>query len=201
MAAPVISTDPTEVRAYASTAEAELGNISTALSNLVDDCVNVAFWGENGVAFKTRTSTAAAEMSESIWRAMHKFITTVNDANKAIARTLGGDVSIDDVPKPTVKSPAIPNNRSGQGLEPGAMDALQQTVDARRDQISTAAQNHQSALTGKTPNWQGNQKETAVGACRAFTTAVTAAVETGFAAINKYIAEQNAATQAADASV
>lgn len=198
MAAPVISTDPVEVRAYASTAETELGNISTALSNLVDDCVNVAFWGENGVAFKTKTSAAAAEMSDSIWRAMHKFITTVNDANKAIARTLGGDVSIDDVPKPTVKTPAIPNNKPGQGLEPGAMDALQETVNQRREQISTAAQAHQTALTSKTPNWQGNQKETAVGACRAFTNAVTSAVETGFSAINKFISEQNAATKSAD---
>ena len=34
---------------------------------------------------KTKASTAATEMSDSIWRAMHKFITTVNDANAEFA--------------------------------------------------------------------------------------------------------------------
>lgn len=203
MAAPVISTNAKQIRDYATAAETELGSMSNALTQLVDACATVPFWGANGVAFKTKTATAASDMSQSIWTAIDKFTKAVNDANKAIAKTLGGDVSIDGVPKPTVSIPSISNvgpaGEEGEGLYPSAMDDLQTTVNAKRDMITTAATNHQTALTARTPNWMGNQKDTAVGACAAFTTSVTTAVTQGFKAINDAIAQQNAATASADA--
>lgn len=203
MAAPVISTDATQVRTYAATAETELGSISTSLTDLVNACVSVPYWGNNGKDFKTKTGTAATDMSESIWKAIDRFTQAVNDANKAIAQSLGGDVTIDGVPKPTVTVPAIsmtgPAGETGEGLYPSAMTDLQTTVNAKRDQITQAAENHRSALTSQTPGWQGNQKETAVGACAALTQSISTAVTQGFSEINQAIEAQNASTASADA--
>lgn len=203
MPAPQISTDGVQVRAYASTAETELGKISTALSQLVDDCLATAYWGQNGVAFKTKTATAATDMSQAIWTAIDKFTTAVNDANKKIANSLGGDVTIDGVPKPTVTVPKIdptgPKGETGEGLYPQAMEDLKANVDARAREITAAATAHQNALTRQTPDWQGNQKDIAVGACATLTESITSAITDGFGEINNAITAQNEATAAADA--
>lgn len=203
MAAPAIGTNPQQVRDYATAAESELGNISTALKELLDACVTVPYWGTNGRDFKTKTATSATDMSDAIWKAVDRFTQTVNAANKAIAKSLGGDVTIDGVKKPPVDVPTIgttgPEGQTGEGLYPTAMTDLQETVNGKRDKIIQATTAHQTALTAKTPEWVGNQKETAVGACTAMTSAINSAVTTGFGEINAAIAAQHQATTAADA--
>lgn len=203
MPAPAIGTNAQQVRDYANSAEMELGNISTALSELLDACVTVPYWGNNGRDFKTKTATSATEMSDSIWKAVDKFTQTVNAANQAIARTLGGDVTIDGLTKPSTQVPTIgttgPAGETGEGLYPTALTDLQDKVNTQRDKIIQATAAHQTALTSKTPEWVGNQKDTAVGACGAMTEAINTAVTTGFGEINAAIAAQHEATTAADA--
>jgi len=202
MAAPVIGTNAIQIRTYASAAETELGSISSSLTQLVTACTTVPYWGTNGKDFKTKTGSNAVEMSTAINTAMKTFIGQVNTANKAIANTLGGDVTIDNVPAPTIDLPTIgttgPGGETGEGMHPTALVDLQTTVNGLRTKIETATTNHSAALNS-TPEWQGNQKESALLGCKAFKDKVDAAVQAGFKAINDAIAAQHAATTSADA--
>lgn len=202
MAAPQISTNAVQIQAYASRAEEELGKISAALTDLVNACTNVAYWGQNGRDFKTKTGAHAVAMSSAINTSMQTFIGNVNAANHAIAQTLGGSVTIDGVKPPTLELPKVgetgPNGETGEGIHPAAMDTLQTTVDDLRNRITTAATDHQDALTKETPEWQGGQKDFSVSACATFTNSVSTAVTDGFKKINDAIAAQKAATETAD---
>jgi hypothetical protein len=203
MPAPIISTNAANIQAYASRAEEELGNISAALTDLVTECTSVAYWGQNGRDFKAKTGASAVRMSSAINTSMKAFIGQVNDANDAIAKTLGSSVTIDGVATPTLELPKVsetgPNGETGEGIYPAAMETLQSTVNDLCRRINTAATAHENALTSQTPEWQGDKKGDAVRACRTFTDSVTSAVSTGLGEITNAIAAQKAATEGADA--
>jgi hypothetical protein len=194
----VIGVSRGQIITYASEAEEQFGRLRTALDSLVNDSVNVNYWGENAQGFKTNVGQAAVTMSEEIGKALRTFLGQVNAQTSAIARSLGGgDMSV-DIAVPTVSLPAIPTaDGDTQGVDTSALDGLQDAVNTHRDTINTAISEHQAAL-GRTTEWVGDSKVAAQTACQTFTTNVTSSVQTGIAKITGFITEQNAAAAAAD---
>jgi hypothetical protein len=195
----LIGVNKGQITTYASAAETQFGAINNSLKNLMADCVNVEYWGENAGTFKKQVGVAAQTMAQEIGASMKRFITAVNSATSAIARSLGGvDMSIDlTVPSfETLPAPTSSPDDSGANTE--ALTTLRSTVDSHRDAIVSAVDEHQAALN-RTPNWTGNAKDVAVAACQAFTSSVNTSVATGIKTINTYIEEQTTATTTADA--
>lgn len=194
----VIGVSRGQIITYASEAEEQFGLLRTALDSLIQDSVNVNYWGENAQGFKTNVGQAAVTMSEEIGKALRTFLGQVNAQTSAIARSLGGgDMSV-DIAVPTVSLPAIPTaDGDTQGVDTSALDGLQDSVNAHRDSINNAISEHQSAL-GRTTEWVGDSKVAAQQACQTFTNNVTTSVQTGIAKITSFITEQNTAAAAAD---
>ena len=72
-----IRVNPESVQAYGRAAQAQFEQMHQSLVDLVNDVVNVQYFGPNAVAFKTECGQIAATFASALWDASAEAVGTV----------------------------------------------------------------------------------------------------------------------------
>lgn len=196
MPATQIRVEPTSVTGYGKTAQGNFDTIASTLNMLVDDCVNVHYFGGNAVKFKNQAGQMAADFGNAMSRDMGACADAIRQSTSNIAASLGGQpISIEVSNKPVkVGTPAADDGTSD--VKTDALDTLIGTVTSRFEAIRTEISSHQSAL-GAT-DWMGDAKDNAVTAVGTFSTSATTKSNGAQEALTKFIHGQIESVHSAD---
>jgi post-segregation antitoxin (ccd killing protein) len=192
----LIRVDPASIRWYAATAQGQFDSIRSELQALVNDAINVAYFGPNAVQFKTRCGQMAADFGARIGRDLSEIADAVRSSTTAIATSLGGapiSISVNGAPLAVASVPA------GDGaveIDTTGLDALKPAVGRHISAISSTLSAHLRNL--QATDWQGQAKDAAVAAVASFTNGAAGAAAGAQQAISGYIDAQIASVMAMD---
>ena len=153
-----IRVNPESVRAYGRHAQAQFEQIHQSLVDLVNDVVNVQYFGPNAVAFKTECGQIAAAFANALHLDMAAFAEAVRASTSNIANALGGapiTIQLDN----RAITPPTPPTVDYVDVDTAALEALVPVVTARFDVIRTSLMSNASQLHGT--DWEGNAKMSA----------------------------------------
>lgn len=191
----VIRVNPTSVHQYGTSASQIFGGIHTELVALVNDVVGVHYFGPNAVSFKTECGRLAAEFATKLHTDIAAMADAVRVATSNIAASLGGQpitITVDARPI----TPPAPESVDYVDVDTAALDGLQPTVTNHFEAVRNHLKDHLSRL--QQTDWEGNAKESAVGAVTSFTTAANGKCNEAQQSITKYITDQINSVTAAD---
>jgi post-segregation antitoxin (ccd killing protein) len=192
----VIRVDPASIRQYAATAQGQFDSIRSELQGLVNDAVNVRYFGPNAVQFKTRCGQMAAEFGARIGRDLSEIADAVRSSTTAIATSLGGSpisISVNGAPLPV---PPVPAGDGAVEIDTTGLDGLKPAVARHISAISSTLSAHLRHL--QATDWQGQAKDAAVAAVASFTNRAAGAAADAQQAITGYIDAQVASVMAMD---
>lgn len=191
----VIRVNPASVVGYGKSAERVFGEMYSSLTALVNDVVNVHYFGANAVKFKTDIGTIAADFANSLHKDLAAMADAVKQSTSNIASSLGGQpISISVSPKAI--TPPTPATVDYVDVDTTALSSLTGTVNSRFAELGTSLDSNLSAL--QATDWAGNAREAAVGLVSQFTSGAKTKCTEAQTKINEYINKQVEAATVAD---
>jgi hypothetical protein len=191
----VIRVNPESVRGYGRDAEGVFGEMYTSLTKLVNEVVDVHYFGPNAVKFKTDCGQIAASFAASLNKDISAMADAVRQSTSNIAASLGGaaiDISIAN----KVITPPTPTTVDYVDVDTSALTALTTTVTSRFNELNAGLEKNLSRL--QATDWVGNAKEQAVSMVSGYTNSAKAKCTEAQTQINNYITSQVNAATAAD---
>lgn len=191
----VVRVNPTSVRQYGNDAEAKFGEIRSELVNLVNAVTEVRFFGPNAVQFKTNAGQLAADFANKLNKDIASIAQAMRSSTSAIAGSLGGEPIVIDVNVSPISPPGV-ESVDYVDVDTSALESLTGTVNGHFSRITGLFDEHLQKLVAT--DWEGNAKEQASQAVRAFTQRAKASAEQAQQSLNKFISNQVQAVTAAD---
>jgi len=191
-----VRVNPQSVEQYGSTAQQQFDAIRQELVRLVDDSVQVDYFGPNAVSFKTQCGQKAADFGLQFSRDLGEIANAVRVSTSNIAQALGGrsiSISVNGAPIPL---PAVPQGDGSVEMSTAGLTTLVGQVGGHFSAINAALDNHLRSL--QATDWLGNAKDGAVQAVGQFTTRAKNDATNAQQAISKYINDQIQAVHSAD---
>jgi hypothetical protein len=192
----VIRVDPASIRQYAAAAQSQFDAIRGELQSLVNDAVNVRYFGPNAVQFKTRCGQMAADFGLQLGQDLSRIAEAVRASTTAIATSLGGapiSISVNATPIPV---PAVPAGDGSVEIDTSGLDALKPVVARHITTITSQLAAHLRNLQGT--DWQGQAKEAAIAAVGGFTNRADSSASEAQQSITGYIDAQINSVMAMD---
>ncbi|CAN5572228.1 hypothetical protein BH24ACT5_BH24ACT5_21770 [soil metagenome] len=191
-----IRVNPESVTSYGKAAQGHFDTISETLNQLVDDCINVHYFGGNAVKFKTQAGQMAADFGNAMSRDMGACADAIRQSTSNIAASLGGQpINIEVSNKPVkVGTPQADDGTSD--VKTDALDTLIGTVTTRFDTIRDQVAQHKSALVAT--DWLGDAKDNSVTAVSQFSTNATTKSTSAQDSLTKFIQGQIESVHTAD---
>ncbi len=182
-----IRVNPESVQTYGRQAQAEFELMHQSLVDLVNDVVNVQYFGPNAVAFKTECGRIAAAFAQGLHADMGAFADAVRASTSNIAASLGGaPITIQLDPRPIV--PPTPPTVDYVDVDTAALEGLVPRVTQRFEALRTSLQSNMTKLNET--DWQGNAKVASMNAVSSFTTKANGKCNEAEADLNRYITSQ-----------
>lgn len=191
----VVRVNPQSVHAYGSKAQSEFDAIRVELQKLVDDVVDVRYFGPNAVDFKTRAGQLASEFANSLSRDMGSVAESIRVSTTNIAASLGGAPISIQVNGSPIAPPAV-QSVDYVDVDTSALDGLKSTVTGHFSLIDSKLAEHKAALDGT--DWEGNAKTQAQTAVSTFTSTAKGKCDDAQTSLSNYISSQVSSTVAAD---
>ena len=191
----VIRVNPSSVQQYGTSASSIFGAIHGELVALVNDVVSVHYFGPNAVSFKTECGRLAAEFANKLHTDIAAMADAVRVATSNIASSLGGQPITITVDAKAI-TPPTPQSVDYVDVDTAALEGLNPTVTNHFEAVRTHLTDHLKRL--QQTDWEGNAKESAVGAVSNFTNAATGKCNEAQQSITKYITDQINAAVGAD---
>jgi hypothetical protein len=183
----VIRVVPESVRSYGNRAQNTFGEMHTSLKTLVDDVVEVRYFGPNAVSFKTESGRLAAEFANKLHADIAGMAEAVRASTSNIAGSLGGaPISITVDAKPIV--PATPETVDYVDVDTSALESLMPKVTAHFASLRASLDSHLDAL--RATDWEGKAKISAVEQVQGYTASARAKCDSAQNSITRYIGEQ-----------
>ncbi|MFZ4515899.1 MAG: hypothetical protein ACOYN3_06265 [Acidimicrobiia bacterium] len=190
-----IRVNPASVKSYGNSATAIFASVSHDLQSMVTETVEVHYFGPNSVQFKTECGRLASEFANALHKDMAAIADAVRLSTSNIATALGGTtISIVVDNKPI--TPPAPKAVDYVDVNTEALEGLVPTVNKHFDAIRSGLDKHLADL--KATDWQGQAKESAVGAVSTFTNSAKGRCDEAQKSIVKFITDQVNAVKAAD---
>jgi hypothetical protein len=191
-----VRVNPPSVKSYESAAQAKFDGIHQELSKLVTDVVNVHYFGENAVKFKTDCGHLATEFANGLSRELGAIAGAVNTATSNIAASLGAArMSLNWQAKPfSASSP--PAGDGSVDVDTSALSSLKGTVTGHFGAMRSSLDAHLSSLTAT--DWTGNAKDQVVGEVSKRTAGAKSKADEAERALNQFIQQQVEDVQRAD---
>ena len=191
----VIRVNPASVQKYGADAQARFGDIHQRLVELVNSVATVRYFGPNAESFKLKTAELAQSFAVNTHTKMSQIADAVKTSTSNISNALGGQpISIQVVSSP-VTIPTI-TKADYVDVDVTALSELKGTVSDKFGLINAAFDANRTALANT--DWQGQARESAVGAVNTITEAAKSAALSALEGINKAIQSQIEAVNAAD---
>jgi hypothetical protein len=191
----VIRVSPSSVQAYGNEAEGIFDEMYGTLTTLVNDVVNVHYFGPNAVSFKTQCGQIAADFAKSLHSDMAAMAEAVRASTSNIAASLGGQPLKISIASKAI-TPPVPPTVDYVDVDTSALSGLTNTVNSRFQELQGGLDRNLSRLTAT--DWAGNAKEQAVGAVSRFTSSAKSKCTEAQTQINAYVNKQVEAATAAD---
>ena len=191
----VIRVNPASVVGYGNKAESTFGEMHTSLTNLVNQVVNVRYFGPNAVKFKTDIGTIAADFANALHKDMAKMADAVKASTTAIAQSLGGQAITIQV-SPKAITPPVPPTVDYVDVDTSALESLTGTVDSRFAELNAGLDANLTSLSAT--DWEGKAKEAAVQVVTSFTTSAKTKCTEAQTKINAFINKQVEVATTAD---
>jgi len=192
----VIRVHPDSIRDYANHAQESFTTIRASLEQLVNDVVNVRYFGPNAIEFKTRSGEMAADFANRLSQDLGAIADAVRASTTNIAASLGGVPIAIQVNGTTIVPPAAPVGDGAVDVDVSGLENLRAPVRQRFEAINAEFDDHLRRLQGT--DWVGAAKDTAVTNVSGFTTAAKSKATEAQTAITKYLDDQINAVLAAD---
>jgi hypothetical protein len=192
----VIRVDPGSIRQYASSAQSQFDSIRTELQGLVNDAVSVRYFGPNAVQFKTKCGQMAADFGLKLGQDLSRIADAIRSSTTAIATSLGGapiSISVNASPIPV---PPVPAGDGSMEIDTSGLDSLKPAVSRHINTITSQLAAHLRNL--QSTDWQGQAKDSAVGAVSGFTNLAGSAANEAQQSITSYIDAQISDVMAMD---
>lgn len=184
----VIRVNPDSIRQYATAAQSQFDAVRAQLVGLVDDAVNVRYFGPNAVQFKTRCGQMAAEFGQRLAQDLGHIAEAVRTSTSAVATSLGGPPISIAVIGTSVAVPTVAPGDGSVEIDTSGLDALKPVVARRIGAITSQLGGHLHNL--QATDWHGQAKEAAVAAVSGFTTMAESRADEARTAITSYIDAQ-----------
>ena len=188
MSTNVVRVNPVSVSSYQTNAQTKFDSMHQELVKLVDDVVNVHYFGPNAVKFKTDCGQLATEFANGLSKELGGIAAAVNQATSNIAQSLGAARStLNWSPKP-FSAPAPPAGDGSVDVDHSALTTMKSTVTSHFTVISTALDDHLSSLVST--DWTGNAKDQVVDEVSKRTSASKNKVQDAQTSLNNFIQQQ-----------
>lgn len=192
----VVRVHPESIHNYASHAQESFGSVRTTLEQLVNDIVNVRYFGPNATDFKTRCGEMAADFANRLSQDLGAIAEAVRVSTSNIAASLGGQPIVIEVNGSPITPPAPPAGDGAVDVDVSGLENLRSPVQQRFESINAQFDDHLRRLQGT--DWVGAAKDSAVSAVSGFTSSAKAKATEAQSAITKYIDDQINSVLAAD---
>jgi hypothetical protein len=192
----LVRVNPESIERYGSTAQQRFDTIRQELVRLVDDGVQVDYFGPNAVNFKTKCGEMASDFGTQFSKALGAIADAVRTQTSNISQALGGrpiSIAVNGSPIPL---PPVPQGDGSVQMKTSGLTALVTLVNSHISAINDSLDTHMSDLQGT--DWTGQAKDTAVDAVRGYTGQAKNQASEAQQAISKYINDQIQAVQRAD---
>jgi hypothetical protein len=191
----IIRVSPASVLSYGTEASSIFGEMHQSLTTLVNDVVNVHYFGPNAVSFKTECGRIAADFAKNLHTDMAAMADAVRASTSNIAQSLGGQTISITVESRTI-TPPVPPTVDYVDVDTSALSALTSTVNSRFTELNSGLDRNLKSLTAT--DWEGNAKTAAVDVVGRFTTSAKSKCTEAQNQINAYINKQVDAATTAD---
>lgn len=192
----VIRVNPASVQGYGRQAQTLFNDMHQSLVALVDQSVEVHYFGNNATQFKTKCGQMATQFAASLHKDLAGMAEAVRVSTSNIAGSLGGaPITIQVDPKP-ITAPAV-STVDYVDLDTSALEGLAPQVSSKFTAIRTSLSSNASALAAT--DWKGTAKENAVTAVQGLTRNAVTKCDEAEKSITAYIKEQVSNSIKADA--
>lgn len=182
-----IRVNPESVQAYGRHAQAQFEQMHQSLVDLVNDVVNVQYFGPNAVAFKTECGQIAAAFAGALHLDMAAFADAVRASTSNIAAALGGAPIVIQLDNRAI-TPPTPATVDFVDVDTAALEALVPVVTTRFGALRASLQSNMNQLNGT--DWQGNAKLSAMDAVASFTGKANTKCDQAETELNSFITAQ-----------
>jgi hypothetical protein len=192
----VIRVNPDSIHQYAAAAQRQFDAVRAELQGLVNDAVNVRYFGPNAVDFKTHAGQMASDFGRRLAQDLGSIADAVRSSTSAVAASLGGapiSISVSGAPIPL---PQVPHGDGSVEIDTSGLDALKPVVARHIDTINAQLDDHLRSL--QSTDWTGQSKEEAVSVVTRFTNAARTHADQARTSITSYIDTQISNVQASD---
>ena len=183
-----VKLDPASIRAYGGSATEIFGTIRGKLDSMVNDAVNVNYFGPNAVDFKTKCGQLAADFASNLIKDMQSISQAVRASTSNISGSLGGNAVSIEFNGASITPPAVPAAGEEVSVDLGELESLKSTISAHFGVISDLFSAHLSKLSATV--WEGDAKTGAVQAVTGFTNTAKGKVEEAKGDISSFIDKQ-----------
>lgn len=191
----LIRVNPASVRQYGTEAQSIFDGMHTSLVDLVNQAVEVRYFGPNAVTFKTECGRMAADFANRLHLDLAAMADTIRVSTSNIAASLGGaPISITVDARPIV--PPSPQVVDYVDVDTSALEGLMPVVSNRFDSLRQSLTTNLNRLQGT--DWEGNAKLQAVDAVAQFTASARTKCDSADTAVTSYIRNQLQMVVAAD---
>jgi uncharacterized protein YukE len=183
-----IRVNPDSIRTYANQAQQQFETVHGELVALVNDAVNVHYFGPNAADFKNHCGEMASDFGRKLSQDLGKIADAVRTSTTAIATSLGGVPISISVNGATIPIPQVSAGDGSVEVEVSALEQLKPVVNGHITAIAAQMDAHLTNL--QNTDWTGQAKDSAVDAVRGFTTSAKSLVTETGQSINSYIDKQ-----------
>ena len=184
------------VLAYGRAAQECFNAIHSELKQLVDDSVDVTYYGQQGVLFKTKCGQLASDFANGLSTDVRSIGEAVQRSTTAIREALGGDPVTIQFDGATIPVPAVPPSDDAVGVDEGALESLKGVLASHFARIQQQFDDHLAKL--RATDWRGTAKDNAVDAVSRFTTTAKSKVDEANNNLATYIDQQLEAVRASN---
>jgi hypothetical protein len=191
----LIRVSPDSLHRYGLSTQAGFDAMHHSLVVLVDQVVEVRYFGPNALTFKTEVGRLAAEFANQLHADLQAMTEAIRTSTTNIATALGGQpIAIRLDPHPI--SPPAPAAVDYVDVDTAALEALTPRVVERFEGLRQGLGSHLDSL--RATDWEGNAKRLAVDAVAGFTASARNRCDAAEQSITSFIRNQLDAVLAAD---
>ena len=191
----LIRVNPDSLHRYGLDTQAGFDAMHHSLVALVDQVVEVRYFGPNALTFKTEVGRLAAEFANRLHADMQAMTEAIRTSTTNIATALGGQpIVIRLDPRPI--TPPAPAAVDFVDVDTAALEALNPRVIERFEGLRQGLSSHLAKL--QATDWEGNAKRLAVDAVGGFTSSARGRCDAAEQSITAFVRNQLDAVLAAD---
>ena len=191
----LIRVEPESIRRYGHAAQATFDGMHGSLVELVNQVVNVRYFGPNAFTFKSEVGRLAADFANRLHLDMQAMSEAVRISTTNIAAALGGSpIAIHLDPRPI--APPAPATVDYVDVDTVALEGLIPVVVDRFEALRHGLGSNLTQL--EATDWQGNAKHSVVDAVGRVTAAARGRCDTAEGAITSFVRRQLEGVVAAD---